>query len=35
VSLVDSNGVTDPTKDRVETYECANGHLITTTLEGR
>lgn len=35
VTIVDSNGVTDPTQDRVETYECARGHQFTITLEGR
>jgi hypothetical protein len=35
VTIVDDNGVTDPTRDRVETYECARGHEFTITLEGR
>lgn len=35
VHIVDSNGVTDPTEDRVETYECEYGHRFTITLSGR
>jgi len=35
VSLEDSNGVTDPSKDRVEMYECEYGHEFTIVLEGR
>jgi len=35
VSLVDSNGATDPSNDRLETYECEYGHTFTVLLEGR
>jgi hypothetical protein len=35
VTIVDDNGVTDPSLDRVETYECARGHRFTFTLSGR
>jgi len=35
VSLVDSNGATDPTQDRLETYECEYGHTFNVLLEGR
>lgn len=35
VVIVDSNGVTDPEKDRWEQYECEFGHTFTVTLSGR
>lgn len=35
VTLTDSNGATDPTEDRLETYECEYGHESTVLLEGR
>lgn len=34
VSLVDDNGVTDPTMDRWEQYECEYGHTFSITLAG-
>lgn len=35
VSLIDSNGATDPKRDRHETYECEFGHTFAVVLEGR
>lgn len=35
VTMIDSNGATDPTRDRIETYECEFGHEFTVTLAGR
>lgn len=34
VAMTDSNGETDPTRDRVEFYECEYGHTFTLILEG-
>jgi len=34
VTLVDDNGATDPRNDRLETYECEDGHRFTVHLEG-
>ena len=35
VKITDDNGVTDPTKDRWELYECEFGHEFSVTLAGR
>lgn len=35
VSLTGSNGETDPSRDRVEFYECECGHTFTVILGGR
>lgn len=35
VTLIDDNGATDPRQDRLEVYECADGHEFTVLLEGR
>lgn len=34
VRIVDDNGATDPSNDRLETYECEYGHEFTVLLEG-
>lgn len=34
MALVQDNGVTDPCRARVETYECENGHKNVLFLEG-
>jgi hypothetical protein len=34
IKIVDSNGVTDPSKDRWEQYECEYGHTFSVTLRG-
>lgn len=34
VKLIDDNGVTDPSKDRWEQYECEYGHTFSVTLPG-
>lgn len=33
--IIDDNGVTDPTKDRWELYQCEFGHEFSITLAGR
>jgi len=35
IKIIDSNGVTDGSKDRIETYECEYGHEFTVVLKGR
>lgn len=35
VTIIESNGATDPTTDRWERYECARGHQFTKMLAGR
>jgi hypothetical protein len=30
--VIDDNGVTDPEKTRIETWECEYGHQFTKTL---
>jgi hypothetical protein len=34
VTLIDDNGITDPSMDRIETYECERGHQFRVTLKG-
>lgn len=35
VTMTDSNGETNPKRDRVEFYECEYNHTFTVVLEGR